>query len=619
MSNEWQKLVDELVVNGYLKTPRIIDAFKTIDRKDFVLPEYENEAYGNYPLPIGEGQTISQPLTVAFMLELLDPQPGEKILDVGSGSGWVTTLLAHIVGQETLNSSARGGSAFGGKPETLNNGKVVGVERVEKLCEFGQRNLKKYFPKERAKILCEDATSTIPLEGPFNKIIAGAAAPAGRASPTAGGRAAIQDIPVIWRDTLKVGGKIVAPIGGSIWRFTKISEAEWKEEEFPGFAFVPLVAQTPTELSVPTGRPTDTGGKTTSDDKKGGYRLPIILFAITLFFSFLVYATLAPLTLKAQKVEIEIPEGAGTIEIGELLKEKELTRSKWLFVMWAGITGRAARLQHGKYQLEGSVTIPEVVSRLQKGERFLNEITITTPEGWNLEDMAAYLETQGIAGKEKFFSIAGRPREFRRPNESQSIIYDQFPFLKERPAGASLEGYLFPDTYRIFRNSAPEDVVIKMLKNFDKKLAPALREDVSRNNKTLYEIITMASLIEKEVVSEEDRALVSGILWKRLELGIGLQVDATIVYLKQQETRDKKQETSAKISIEDTKIDSSYNTYKYRGLPPGPIANPGLSAIRAAIFPKPSPYLYYLSAPDGQTIFSKTLEEHNEAKAKYLR
>ncbi len=154
-----------------------------------------------------------------------------------------------------------------------------------------------------------------------------------------------------------------------------------------------------------------------------------------------------------------------------------------------------------------------------------------------------------------------------------------------------------------------------MLENFSSKFSLDLRAETMKQEKTIYQIITMASLIEKEVTSESDRALVSGILWKRLSLGIPLQVDATINYIKKERGTSS---PSGKISILDTKIESLYNTYKYAGLPKGPIDNPGISAIKAAIHPKESPYLYYLSAPDGKTIFSKTLGEHNAAKAKYL-
>lgn len=211
--NDKNWLVQSIIDGGYLKTPRIIEAFHTIDRMDFVLSEYADQSYANYPLLIGYGQTISQPLTVAFMLELLDPRPGEKILDIGSGSGWQTALLAQIVGSDP----------------TINDGGVSAVERIPELCKFGESNVKKYSFLEKGivKFYCLNAIADIP-PGPYDKIIAAAAAS--------------RDIPQSWRSQLKVGGKIVSPIGGSIWRFTKKPGDEWEEEEFPGFAFVPLVS-----------------------------------------------------------------------------------------------------------------------------------------------------------------------------------------------------------------------------------------------------------------------------------------------------------------------------------------------------------------------------------------
>lgn len=200
----FKKLVDE----GYLRTPQIIGAFLDIDRKDFVPEEYKSEAYGDYPLPIGFGQTISQPATVAFMLELLQPQVGDKVMDVGSGSGWQTALLASIVGE---------------------NGSVYAVERISELCEFGKKNLQKYNFKN-IFCFCADAAKGLPEHVPFDKIIAAAA---GEAMPPA------------WLDQLKIGGHIVAPIQSSIWLYIKKSETEFEKLEYPGFAFVPLVKNKP--------------------------------------------------------------------------------------------------------------------------------------------------------------------------------------------------------------------------------------------------------------------------------------------------------------------------------------------------------------------------------------
>lgn len=201
-------LVDDLIKKGVLKTPKLIRAFRAVDRKDFVPKSLKLLAYADEPLPIGEGQTISQPWTVAFMLELLDPEPGENVLEIGYGSGWQTALLA------------------------VTGANVYAIERIPKLCELGRENVERRGFKNVA-FFCQDGTLGLPeiakRIGGFDKVIAAAAA--------------WREIPQAWRDQLKIDGKIVAPIGSSIFEFIKKSDGEWEEIEHPGFAFVPLVRE----------------------------------------------------------------------------------------------------------------------------------------------------------------------------------------------------------------------------------------------------------------------------------------------------------------------------------------------------------------------------------------
>ncbi len=200
-------LIDSLIFEGWLKTPEIITAFRKIKRVDFLPKEFKNLAELNEALPIGYGQTISQPLVVAFMLEQLNPQAGEKILDIGSGSGWTTALLAEIVGEK---------------------GKVIAIEIIPELKEFGQSNVAKYnfIEKGIAQFICGDGSKGYEKEAPFDKILVSATA---------------KKCYSAWKEQLKAGGRIVTPIGSSIWLFIKKSEEKFEEIEYPGFVFVPLI------------------------------------------------------------------------------------------------------------------------------------------------------------------------------------------------------------------------------------------------------------------------------------------------------------------------------------------------------------------------------------------
>ncbi len=207
-------LIDDLIQSKYLKSPEIINAFRKIKREDFLRPGDEDKAEVNAPLSIGFSQTISQPLTVAFMLELLQAKPGDKIMDVGCGSGWTTALLAEI---------------------TENQGKVYGIERINELKEFAEKNIKKYnfISKGIAQIFCSDGYKGLPEFAPFDKIIVAAAA---------------EEIPEKLLKQLKVGGRMVLPVGRQyesqdIVVIDKVGKDEFKEKRYPGFVFVPLVKE----------------------------------------------------------------------------------------------------------------------------------------------------------------------------------------------------------------------------------------------------------------------------------------------------------------------------------------------------------------------------------------
>lgn len=205
-------LIDQLIKEGYLKTSQIIEAFKKIKRQDFVIEKTKEEAEANYPLEIGFGQTISQPLTVAFMIELCQPKKGDRVLDIGSGSGWTTALFAEIVGPE---------------------GKVYGIERIAELKDFGENNTKKYnfVHSGRAVFVCADGSKGLKEFAPYNVIHVGAAA---------------AKIPRELLEQLVVGGHLVIPEGTETQEIVLIEKTgpnEYKEQRFPGFVFVPLITE----------------------------------------------------------------------------------------------------------------------------------------------------------------------------------------------------------------------------------------------------------------------------------------------------------------------------------------------------------------------------------------
>jgi len=201
------KLANDLMRNGYLKTDIIIEAFFNVGREEFVPDDLMASANLNIPLPIGFGQTISQPMTVAFMLELLDPQKNQNVLDLGSGSGWTTALLSYIVGEK---------------------GKVTALERVKELCDFGRENVNKFdfIKKGSAEFHCADGSQGFEKNAPYDRILVSAAS---------------DHIPQKLKEQLLVGGKMVIPINNSIWYIEKKSNEDLYIEKFPGFSFVPLV------------------------------------------------------------------------------------------------------------------------------------------------------------------------------------------------------------------------------------------------------------------------------------------------------------------------------------------------------------------------------------------
>ncbi len=296
---------------------------------------------------------------------------------------------------------------------------------------------------------------------------------------------------------------------------------------------------------------------------------------------------------------ITVTSGESAKEISQSLSQAGLIQNPLIFRTYLWLSGSTGHLQAGEYRLAIGLSLREIVNRLISG-RTNNEREIKIIEGWTRNDLANYFNQEGVMSRDDLLSQTSDIKKWQA----------QWDFLADAPADATLEGFLFPDTYRIYRQGKSEEIIKKLLQNFDRKLTPGLRRDIKDSKKTIFEVITLASIIEKEVSDSTDRPLVADLFYRRLRVGMPLQADSTVNFITGGKT--------ASLSAADQEINSPYNTYKYRGLPPGPISNPSLEAIRAAIYPTKNNFWYFLTTPDGKTIFSKTLEEHNLAKEQYL-
>lgn len=295
-----------------------------------------------------------------------------------------------------------------------------------------------------------------------------------------------------------------------------------------------------------------------------------IIFLISLFF------ISAPSDFPLNKI-ITIDKGATLKEISENFQKEKIIRYPILFNSLTRYSGYEKDIKAGKYIFEKRLSLIGLIGRLVRGESGIPSIKITIPEGSTISDINRIFQNRGFEN----FAIKNK----------------------------ELEGYLFPDTYFFLIDDTPDAIVAKTTENLKNK-TDELEEAIKNSKRTFHQILTMASLLEKEAAKIEDRKIISGILWKRLDKKMALQVDATLDYALGKNTFE--------LTTEDLKKDGPYNMYTRRGLPPTPICSPGLDAIIAAIFPKKTQYWYYLSDKKGNLHYSKTYEEHKLNKAKYL-
>lgn len=308
----------------------------------------------------------------------------------------------------------------------------------------------------------------------------------------------------------------------------------------------------------------------------------IILLAGLIFF---IAISLAPVG-RGPLREIEIKEGTSLPSIANTLKREGLIRSKPVFVILAILSGKGKKLKAGWYELSPSYTPLKILSILAEGKGV--KVRVTIPEGFTIRDIGKRLEELGLVNAEEFVSLATNA-----PLTLRMIV---------GAPSANLEGFLFPDTYIFPKGIDAERILRTMLETFRQKVLDKVRD---KSVLPFYDALKLASLVEWEAKHDEERRIIAGVLLNRLKKGIKLECDATVQYILPEHKKI--------ITYKDLLIDSPYNTYKVKGLPPTPICNPGLPSIKAALSPEQTPYLFYVARPDGYHIFSITYEEHLKA------
>ena len=300
-----------------------------------------------------------------------------------------------------------------------------------------------------------------------------------------------------------------------------------------------------------------------------------------------------------EDIVIDIPHGSTLNQVTDILTENKLIKNKLLFKLYAKVTNKSANLKSGQYLFNQTYSNKEIINDLTQGKVYNDGIRITVPEGSTSSEIIDLLVKQDLGDKEVFKELINKPEEFTL----------KFEFLKEDDI-TSLEGFLYPSTY-YFKDESEKEILEHMLDVFESKYNSKLQGRQKELKMSLEEVVNLASIVEKEAVLDEDRPIIASVFYNRLDIDMPLQSDATIQYI-----FEKRKKT---ITYNDLKIDSPYNSYKNKGLPPTPIANPGIKSIESVLYPADTDYLYFVATIDGGNNYSKTYEEHIKNVEKYRK
>ncbi|MDW7675835.1 MAG: endolytic transglycosylase MltG [Bacillota bacterium] len=326
--------------------------------------------------------------------------------------------------------------------------------------------------------------------------------------------------------------------------------------------------------------------------------LMLIAAALAGWFGYNYYQQgLEPVAITGVDQKVTIPAGASTVRIANILLANGLIKDEVSFRIYTRVNGFDGRMKAGEYTFNDSMSVAEIVDIIVSGNVVTYPFTI--PEGYTLKQIARVLSDKGMVNEEKFWSLL-EEGEFN------------FPYMNQLLAGPNrFEGFLFPDTYHIPSYMTEQDIIQMMLNRFLQVVDADMVKRAEERGLSLMEYVTIASIIEREASADVDRPKIAGVIYNRLELGMPLQIDATVIYAHGEHIQ--------RVLFQHLEIDSPYNTYKYAGIPPGPIAAPGEKSFEAAVTPEEHGFYFYVLKPDGTHHFSKTLTEHNRAVQEYLR
>ena len=301
-----------------------------------------------------------------------------------------------------------------------------------------------------------------------------------------------------------------------------------------------------------------------------------------------------------KKVVVNIPSGSGTDSIADILSNAKLIKNKLVFKINVKMSGKASQFKAGEYQFDQSYTNGEIINDIAAGKIYHSGPKVTVKEGATSIEIIDELVKKNLGTKENYEKLINNPDEFR----------DKYEFLKDKNI-KSLEGFLYPSTYFCTEGESEREVISRMLNKFDEMYKYKIKPEMDKHKDlNFYDVMKMASIIEKEAVVDKDRPLISSVFYNRLAKDMPLQSDATIQYAFK--------ERKKVVTYEDLKIESPYNSYKYKGLPPTPIANPSWKSIEAAINPAETDYLYFVAKTDGgENNYAKTYEEHLKNEKRY--